>query len=146
LGFFIFVKSFWFPLLPLRFLWPYIFWVSISVVGVRGDSTRGLEMAVAAGTRIGFIGAGQMAEAIAKGLNSAGVVRCDQMIAADVNLGRCKVFQSLGIAICGSNTEVAEASDVLILAVKPQIGIYPLHYVLCGIYPFHYVLLFMFEF
>jgi hypothetical protein len=65
-----------------------------------------LEMAVAAGTRIGFIGAGQMAEAIAKGLNSAGVVRCDQMIAADVNLGRCKVFQSLGIAICGSNSEV----------------------------------------
>jgi hypothetical protein len=38
--------------------------------------------------------------------------------------------------------QVAEASDVLILAVKPQIGIYPLHYVLCGIYPFHYVLLF----
>jgi hypothetical protein len=26
--------------------------------------------------------------------------------------------------------QVAEASDVLILAVKPQIGIYPLHYVL----------------
>lgn len=51
---------------------------------------------------------------------------------------------------------MAEASDVLILAVKPQIGIYPshyvlcgiypLHYVLCGIYPFHYVLLFMFGF
>jgi pyrroline-5-carboxylate reductase len=90
-------------------------------VGVRVDSTRGLEMAVAAGTRIGFIGAGQMAEAIAKGLNSAGVVLCDQMIAADVNLGRCKVFQNLGIAICASNMEVAEASDVLILAVKPQI-------------------------
>ncbi len=101
-----FVKSFWSPLLPLRFLCSYNFWVSISVVGVRGDSTRGLEMALAPWTRIGFIGAGQMAEAIAKGLNSAGVVRCDQMIAADVNLGRCKVFQSLGIAICGSNTEV----------------------------------------
>jgi pyrroline-5-carboxylate reductase len=104
-------------------------------------------MAVAAGTRIGFIGAGQMAEAIAKGLNSAGVVLCDQMIAADVNLGRCKVFQNLGIAICASNMEVAEASDVLILAVKPQIGMYPLHYVLCGIYQFHYLLvLFMFGF
>ncbi|KAJ7559005.1 hypothetical protein O6H91_04G065500 [Diphasiastrum complanatum] len=73
-------------------------------------------------TRVGFIGAGQMAEAIARGLHTAGVLPASRMYAADVNASRCKVFESFGANACSSNAQVAENSDVLILAVKPQVA------------------------
>lgn len=72
-------------------------------------------------TRLGFIGAGQMAEAIARGLDRAGVLPTSRMCAADVNASRCEVFQSFGASICHSNAQLIDNSDVLILAVKPQI-------------------------
>ncbi|KAG0590728.1 hypothetical protein KC19_1G122300 [Ceratodon purpureus] len=75
-----------------------------------------------ANTRVGFIGAGQMAEAIARGLDKAGVVPANKMCASDVNVGRMKVFESLGTSVCSSNTKLAETSNVLILAVKPQVA------------------------
>eukprot|EP00249_Psilotum_nudum_P007823 c20844_g1_i1 orf=531-1337(-) len=71
--------------------------------------------------RLGFIGAGQMAEAIANGLNRAGVLPPSRMCAADVSSSRRKVFESMGALVCSSNSQVVESSDVLILAVKPQI-------------------------
>lgn len=70
---------------------------------------------------LGFIGAGQMAEAIASGLDRVGVLPVSRMFAADVNANRCQVFRSLGASVCDSNAQVVENTDVLILAVKPQV-------------------------
>ncbi|KAH7353114.1 hypothetical protein KP509_19G079200 [Ceratopteris richardii] len=71
-------------------------------------------------TTLGFIGAGQMAEAIARGLDRATVLPASRMFAADVNAARCQVFKSFGVLICDSNIEVVQKANVLILAVKPQ--------------------------
>lgn len=79
-----------------------------------------MAMDLAANTRVGFIGAGQMAEAIARGLDRSGLVPADRMYASDVNVSRTQVFESLGTSICSSNSKLAENSNVLILAVKPQ--------------------------
>jgi pyrroline-5-carboxylate reductase len=69
--------------------------------------------------RIGFIGAGAMAEALAGGLVAAGVGR-EQLLASDVDPARRRGFaERLGIATSGENAEVARRSDVVVLAVKP---------------------------
>lgn len=69
--------------------------------------------------RLGFIGAGQMAEAVARGLSTAGVVSLADMSAADVSSDRLAVFSDLGIAAKGCSGEVADSSDVIFIAVKP---------------------------
>eukprot|EP00250_Pteridium_aquilinum_P022612 c25461_g1_i1 orf=2-979(+) len=69
---------------------------------------------------LGFIGAGQMAEAIARGLDRVSVWPASLMFAADVNESRCQVFRSLGASVCDSNAQVVEKTEVIILAVKPQ--------------------------
>jgi pyrroline-5-carboxylate reductase len=69
---------------------------------------------------LGFLGAGQMAEAIARGILRAGVLKPEQMIASDPTPERRAVFQSqLGIAAVEDNKEVATQSRTLLLAVKP---------------------------
>ncbi|MFH0911496.1 MAG: NAD(P)-binding domain-containing protein, partial [Planctomycetota bacterium] len=73
------------------------------------------------GTAIGFIGAGNMAEAIARGLLKAGLMAPGQMLAADPSEARRKVFQALGIRSAKENAPVAKQADILILAVKPQV-------------------------
>ncbi|GJP44418.1 hypothetical protein CLOM_g3826 [Closterium sp. NIES-68] len=69
--------------------------------------------------RLGFIGAGQMAEAVARGLSAAGVVEYADMAAADVSSDRLAVFQGIGIDTKESAKEVAASSDVIFIAVKP---------------------------
>ncbi|CAI5506785.1 unnamed protein product [Closterium sp. Naga37s-1] len=69
--------------------------------------------------RLGFIGAGQMAEALARGLSAAGVVDIADMAAADVNSDRLAVFQGIGIDTKENAREVAASSDVIFIAVKP---------------------------
>ena len=71
--------------------------------------------------KIGFIGAGLMAEAIARGLLKAGVVPA-RVSASDPDESRRELFsKNLGIAAGVENRSVAESSDVIILAVKPYI-------------------------
>lgn len=70
---------------------------------------------------IGFIGAGQMAEAIARGLDRTSIVPASCMFAADVSSSRCQVFRSFGVSICESNAQVITKTDIIILAVKPQV-------------------------
>lgn len=70
---------------------------------------------------LGFIGAGNMAEAIAKAAINKGVLRPDQMVAADINEQRRQVFSFLGVPIMHSNAEVIHQSRTLLIAVKPQI-------------------------
>lgn len=56
--------------------------------------------------RVGFIGAGQMAEALARGFAARGVVATAAMTATDPNPERKAVFQSFGVKVVDSNSEV----------------------------------------
>jgi pyrroline-5-carboxylate reductase len=79
---------------------------------------------------LGIIGAGQMAEAIVRGVLGAGTHSGAQMIAADVSEGRRKLFaDELGVRAVGDNAEVARQAKVLLLSVKP----YQMQEVLSGI-------------
>lgn len=72
--------------------------------------------------RIGFIGAGQMASALAKGFVSGGLVVPSDIAAADPFPVALESFaRAVGaISSCASNQELVDATDVVFLAVKPQ--------------------------
>ena len=70
--------------------------------------------------KIGFIGAGQMAEALIRGWLNAGISRPEKIKASDVVPARRDwIAQELGIATLAANQEVAQHADLLVLAVKP---------------------------
>jgi pyrroline-5-carboxylate reductase len=71
---------------------------------------------------IGFIGAGQMARALAQGFVRAGLLAEKQIIAADPVAEAQAEFKRLLPAanLAANNVDVAKASDVIVLAVKPQ--------------------------
>src|SRR4051794_15809163 len=70
---------------------------------------------------LGIIGAGNMAEAIARGVLRAGVLKASQIIAADVVLARRELFEKeLGVKAVETNAEVAKQSRAMLLSVKPQ--------------------------
>src|SRR3989454_9226347 len=73
---------------------------------------------------IGFLGAGRMATALARGFIRAGVARAEQMIASDpVEAARSAFARELGVKTTASNPEVVKFASVLLLAVKPgQVG------------------------
>ncbi len=69
--------------------------------------------------KIGFIGAGNMAYALAKAVIQAKLA--SSVIASDINDRRLKVFKKeLGVQIAADNKEVVAKSDIIIIAVKPQ--------------------------
>jgi len=71
------------------------------------------------GKRIGFVGAGAMAEALAGGLVAAGV-EAARLRASDPDRARlAHVEESLGVRGCADNRELAGGSDLIVLAVKP---------------------------
>jgi len=70
---------------------------------------------------LGILGAGNMAEAIARGVLRGGLLRADQILASDVSPQRRELFNStLGIRAIDENRTVARQSPVLLLSVKPQ--------------------------
>lgn len=74
-----------------------------------------------AATRVGFIGAGQMATALAKGFLAAGILTPDHLFAADAYPAAAEKFHAAtGVRPLSGNVTVVEASDVVFLAVKPQ--------------------------
>lgn len=68
---------------------------------------------------LGIIGAGNMAEAIARGVISAGLIDAARMTAADPSSQRLGVFADLGVRGTGDNREPASC-DLILLSVKPQ--------------------------
>jgi pyrroline-5-carboxylate reductase len=71
--------------------------------------------------RLGFIGGGNMAEALARGLLQKKVFAPSDLIASDVDPGRRrKLARQLKIKTTDSNLEVLREARVLLLAVKPQ--------------------------
>src|SRR5262245_33267587 len=71
--------------------------------------------------RIGFLGAGKMATALARGWMAAGLARPDRMMASDPLPEARQAFnESTSIRAEADNKAVATGCDLLILAVKPQ--------------------------
>lgn len=71
--------------------------------------------------RIGFIGAGLMAEALAGDMLTAGMVRARDLYASDPSEERREVFAKLGAHVTCDNAELARQVEVIVLSVKPQI-------------------------
>ena len=77
---------------------------------------------VFAASRIGFLGGGNMAEALIRGLVRGGHVGAAQVTASAPRRERLdELAAAYGIATTTANPEVASAADILILSVKPQI-------------------------
>lgn len=71
--------------------------------------------------KIGFIGAGNMARSLASGLVNNGLA--PQMVTmSDPDSGtREAIAEQLGVTVSAQNTDVVEASEILVFAVKPQV-------------------------
>ena len=75
---------------------------------------------MAAKLTIGFLGAGKMAAALAKGFLSAGLVKPGQILASDpVPAARTAFAAATGARATASNAGVAKFARLLVLAVKP---------------------------
>src|SRR5947208_7271029 len=71
--------------------------------------------------RIGFIGAGQMATALARGWLAAGLTDAASLAASDPMPNARQRFQEeTHVAATADNAPVVAAGDLLVLAVKPQ--------------------------
>jgi pyrroline-5-carboxylate reductase len=72
--------------------------------------------------KVGFLGSGNMGEAIIKGLLQTGLVPATSITATDVRADRLEqMAKQYGVRAAASNRELVDDSDVVILAVKPQI-------------------------
>lgn len=70
---------------------------------------------------LGIIGAGNMAEAIVRGVIAAKVFSAGQIIASDVSPARRDLFSAqLRVKAVEDNAEVGRRSRILLLSVKPQ--------------------------
>lgn len=70
---------------------------------------------------LGILGAGNMAEAIARGVIRSGLLEPRQILAADLSPQRRELFsRELGVESFAENAEVARQSRVILLSVKPQ--------------------------
>lgn len=70
--------------------------------------------------RLGFIGAGNMATAILDGVVSKQVFQTDHIMISNPHPDKLEHPKALGVGVTCSNEEVVACSDIVILAVKPQ--------------------------
>jgi len=72
-------------------------------------------------SKIGFIGAGNMAEALIKGLISTGEFKKTEIAASDISKVRLDhLSATYGIKTLRDNNKVVAQSDIVVLAVKPK--------------------------
>lgn len=85
------------------------------------NSDQGIQKMGEAQPRIGFIGAGRMATALAAGFTAAKITAASEIIASDVLAeGRQRFSDTTGAAVTESNADVFAAADIIFVAVKPQ--------------------------
>jgi pyrroline-5-carboxylate reductase len=71
--------------------------------------------------RLVFLGGGQMAEAIARGVIAAGLLSPDRIAASEIRADRRAYLESkVGIKAVATNAEAVTLGDVIVLALKPQ--------------------------
>ena len=71
--------------------------------------------------KIGFIGSGNMAEALIKGLIASGAVKDADIMVSDALAKRLAYMKSAhGVKTTGNNKAVVGKSDIVILSVKPN--------------------------
>lgn len=71
-------------------------------------------------TRLSFLGSGNMAEAIMKGVLAAGLFKAGDLLASDTSEARLKsIHQKYGIRTTRNNREAVREGDLVILGVKP---------------------------
>ena len=72
--------------------------------------------------KLGFIGGGQMAEALVRGVLQAGLVTAERIVVADPSLERRTLLaERYGVAAAEEASRVWTECRVVILAVKPQV-------------------------
>lgn len=74
------------------------------------------------GKTIGFIGGGNMAEAIIKGLLAGGFPAPSIMVAEPVPLRRDFLTSEYGVELHDENLDIVRRADIIILAIKPQVA------------------------
>ncbi len=74
------------------------------------------------GSKIGFIGGGNMAEAIVKGLLAGGIPAGDITVAEPVAQRRDYLSATYGVKTVEDNGSTVQPADIVILAVKPQVS------------------------
>jgi pyrroline-5-carboxylate reductase len=80
-----------------------------------------LQGGMAAKLTIGFLGAGKMGTALAKGFIKARLVTAADLIASDpIEAARTAFGKDTGAKVAATNTEVVKFANVLLLAVKPD--------------------------
>ncbi|PYJ04468.1 MAG: pyrroline-5-carboxylate reductase [Verrucomicrobia bacterium] len=71
--------------------------------------------------KLGFLGAGKMATALAKGFIHAGLVTAESIMASDPEeTARLGIAKQAGVKTAALNPEVVRFASVLVLAVKPD--------------------------
>jgi len=71
--------------------------------------------------QVGFLGAGKMATALAKGLINSGFTSASQIIASDIYPSAAKSFcEVTGAKTASSNIAVLQNATIIFLSVKPQ--------------------------
>ncbi|XP_060195970.1 pyrroline-5-carboxylate reductase [Lycium barbarum] len=71
--------------------------------------------------KVGFIGAGKMAESIARGVVKSGILPANRIRTAHSGSARRTAFESIGVTVFENNNQVVEDSDVIIFSLKPQV-------------------------
>ena len=70
---------------------------------------------------IGFVGAGNMAEALVKGIIAANIYARQQVFVSDIRPERVIfVANKYGLVVARTNAEIAERAETIVLSVKPQ--------------------------
>ncbi len=71
-------------------------------------------------SKIGFIGAGNMAEALIKGLIASKINNKKEILISDLSKQRESfISKNYGVIRCKSNADLARKSDIIIISVKP---------------------------
>src|SRR5947208_1869486 len=74
------------------------------------------------GKKVGFVGAGNMGEALIRGLVESNLVPGDKILVADERADRERqLADQFGVKAVADNAALVRGADVVILAVKPQI-------------------------
>ena len=72
---------------------------------------------------IGFVGGGQMAEAMIRGVVASGLVSAQNVMVCEPNETRCELLKGqYGIACTADSAQLCRDCSVLVLAIKPQMA------------------------